>query len=285
LKADKYICSGARPSITAEPLVLPARKVADLAVRHLHPEIRICEEDRPGQPLLTIHRYWPVAGRRGIILHSFLYAPFLMDFSAIDHHNTECLDHDTFENTYVARNFYRLGDMHVVQDSDEFGIVSLTPTGVSQVPAPGLTRRHWFWDSKMARQWGIRASMILCADIHNDAMKLELFRRPVFWHADEVDDVWRRKSVEVSAMIEAALGDFFRAAENGEAQRIISRDPQHWPVDLYTHHLRSPRKSFGMILFGYAIIIVKALAGNRHELRLIYRAMGRRMTRLLGRPS
>jgi hypothetical protein len=285
LEATGVITLGSRPSMTGQPLHLSPRKVAELSLRHMHPEIRICEEGKPGQPLLTIHRYWPVPGRCGIILHSFLYAPFLMDFSAIERHDTECLSYDKFEDVYVARNFFGRSDIHVVQDSDEFGFVSLTPMGINQVAASNGTHAHWFWDSRIGREWGIRASMILGADIHSDAMKLALFRRPVFWHAEDLDDVWEQKNAEVTAMIESALGDFFRAATKGRRQRIISRNPRHWPVDVYAHYLRSPKKSAGMILFGYALIIARALAGNRHEMTRIYQSIGRRMTRLLGRTS
>jgi hypothetical protein len=277
---DRNLIKGPAASLSAEAIVLPPRTVADLAVRHLHPEITICEEGPSGQPFLTIHRYWRVPHRRGIILHSFLFAPFLMDYSSLDRHNTECLDHDKFEDVYVASNFGRPSDVHIVCDSDEFSVISITPLSVNQVVETPRRGRHWFWDSKTVRQWGIRIAFLLNANARKYPLKLALFRCPIIWHADDLDEVWQRQERKSSAMIEAALGDKFKAAARGAVLDQFSCNPLRLLADLYMYYLGAPKTGFGMRIVGYVVIIVRALTGHPGDLRRIWRSIERRLRSL-----
>ena len=79
--------------------------MVDLAIRHLHPEVVIYDWDYIGAPTLSAHRFWRVPGRHGLILRTFYGVPVLMDYRSIEVHDTECLEHDIFENVYVRANF------------------------------------------------------------------------------------------------------------------------------------------------------------------------------------
>ena len=67
-----------RSSVTTQELTIPPRVVADLAVRHLHPE-----EGAAGQPTTPPFRYWRVPHGRAIILHAFFGLTVLMDFKVV----------------------------------------------------------------------------------------------------------------------------------------------------------------------------------------------------------
>ena len=115
-----YLSAHSHSSETGAPISIPQRVLAGLMVRHLHPEMAIFEEGAAGQPPLASFRYWRLPNQAGIILHTFHGAPMLMDYGTVDRHDVSCLEHHSFEDVYVARNFGGLGEFQVVQDSDEF---------------------------------------------------------------------------------------------------------------------------------------------------------------------
>ena len=119
-----YLPSEAPPSKTGTPITVPPRALADIMVRHLHPDVGALQEGAAGQPLLPPFRYWRLHDGAGIILHTFHGSPLLMDYGALEHHDVDCLDGKSFEDVYVARNFGDKGGLYVIEDSDEFCIVS-----------------------------------------------------------------------------------------------------------------------------------------------------------------
>src|SRR5262249_61714840 len=58
-------------------------------------------------------------------------APILMDYGIVDAHDVTCFSAGGFEEGYLQDNFYK-GRIHFVQDSDELGMLSLTPRSVAR---------------------------------------------------------------------------------------------------------------------------------------------------------
>src|SRR5262249_23069661 len=58
LRRYGYLCGGVRLSLTGQSLTIPQRVLADLAIRHLHPEMAPFDQGRPVQPLDVPFRYW-----------------------------------------------------------------------------------------------------------------------------------------------------------------------------------------------------------------------------------
>src|SRR5205807_10287925 len=86
-------------------------------------------------------RIWRVAQDRGILLHTFFIIPILMDYSVLHPDHTACLDHEMIENVYVSTNFRNCGAVHIVRDSDEFMVLTITPKATDHaVRTPGRQR-------------------------------------------------------------------------------------------------------------------------------------------------
>ena len=205
---DGYLRSGERPSLSGRAIAIPPRRVGELLVRHLHPEVLAFEEGNPGRPFLPPFRFWRVPGGRGIILHTFFGLPVLMDYAAVESHDSACLDHGAFENVYLGRNFSHCDRVHIVEDSDEFGILSVTPSP-SQAGRPAPTpRRRLDWMIKLAQTCSLRESMAFYARRNRDVVKRNLFRVAVRWHTADLDAVWQLEERQVSIAIERALGDY-----------------------------------------------------------------------------
>jgi hypothetical protein len=264
LRAMRLMPRRAQLSMTAEALNVPPRVVADLSIRHLHPEVRIFEEGHPCQPLHPPYRFWRVPSRNGIILHVFFATPVLMDFTAVPADHAACLDKADWESVYIGRNFSRCGGLHVVQDSDECGILSVTPTGIDRsVPYP--TRRFGArWMPNTALLANLRHSLATYTRRQHDAVRRDLFRVSVRWHADEIDNVWRQEEARISALIEQAAGDYYA---DGRFPPRISFDTRYLPLDL----MLGPQ--YLIKILGYVRALLRVFAGDRREAARIWRRM------------
>ena len=183
------------------PICVPPRVLADLMVRHLHPEMNIFQEGARGQPPLAPFRYWRLSRNKGIILHTFHGAPMLMDFGAVDHHDVACLEQNSFEDVYVALNFDNK-DFHVVGDSDEFCILSLTPVAIGQMTADGPRGSAIFEDGVVRR-----FLMAISISYHAAQMPLKrlLFGHSIRWHAGDLDDTALGEERKISSLIERVI--------------------------------------------------------------------------------
>jgi hypothetical protein len=250
-----------------QPLALSPRVTAALAVRHLHPDIRMYDVNRYQQPFFAPFRYWNVRGHEGIVLHSFFAIPVLMNFAAIEKHDTECLKSDAFENVYLGRNFFDCGGVHVVQDSDEFGILSLTPTAVRQGSLTEAKQRHAGWLSEFLTRCGIRGSLAFFARRNRDGLKRNLFRNSVRWHAADIDEKWGNEEDRITRYLDNLMHDYYESdLQSRTFPGRISLNPRYLPYDLIVFCYMTPAVQ---IPIHYAIVIVKALTGNPEQQALI----------------
>jgi hypothetical protein len=205
-------------AISAQPISLAPRELARLQVCYLHSEVEMAEEGSGREPFSSPFRYWKMPRRDGIILYAFLLHPMLMDFTAVSNHDTKCMEHDFFENVYLGRNFYS-HDVYVVQDSDEFGILSLTPDAINRIP-PLLTKPppKSGTIATFLQRVRIRASMHFHARLLNDPLKRDIFLLPISWHTEDLNEEWTQQVRRTNAILNRAIGDYYAA------RNVSSRD-------------------------------------------------------------
>jgi hypothetical protein len=197
------------PNSNSLELTVPPRIAAELNVRHLHPEMFAFEEGSPGQIAIAPFRYWRMPGNRGILLHTFFGLPVCMDFSVVPADHTRCLDRDNFENVYISENFKDRTRIRMIQDSDEFSVVSLTPKAVNySPPAPVKGSHRSNLRKSHVRLCGIRRSVEAYALGRLDAVRLGLFRLPIRWHTAEIDTLWRNEERRIEREIWWAADDY-----------------------------------------------------------------------------
>jgi hypothetical protein len=196
-----YLQREAAPSKTGTPITVPPRALADIMVRHLHPDVGALQEGAAGQPLLPPFRYWRLHDGAGIILHTFHGSPLLMDYGAVEHHDIECLVGNSFEDVYVARNFDDKDGLYVVEDSDEFCIVSLTPYAVGEMPRVGSDITAY--DDGFWRSCAIAVSLSFY--IARMPLKRAVFQRSIRWHGAELDRQARHEEAKISALVDRSI--------------------------------------------------------------------------------
>jgi hypothetical protein len=221
-----YLQDGERLSLSGQALTIPPRVMADLFVRHLHPEVSIFEEEGTVLPPNSPFYYWRVPGGRGIILHTFYGAPVLMDFAMVNANHTECLDRDAFENIYNSENFGQSERIRIIQDSDEFSILSLTPTKDIFLQ-PTVKQPRWL--QTYSHLCNIRESMWHHAGRNKDVLMRDLFRLPIRWNITDLDEVWMKEEQRVDRLINSAVGDYYSISKVPNTHRF----PSKLKADLY----------------------------------------------------
>jgi len=262
-----YLSGDIPCSISGGSISIPPRILVDLQVRHLHSEVTKFEEGVAGQQRISPFRFWKMP-QGGLLLHTFLLHPVLMDFAAIDGHDTNCLDFEVFENVYLGRNFYGCGGLRIVQDSDEFGVLSLTPEAIgarNSLPKAHRPRRGYFAD--LGARWGIRASMKIVAGRVKDPVQRDSFLVPIRWHRKDLDEQWYREERRITALFQSAVGDCYEA---GQHQFLPRFNRRYLLLDLFGHIY------YGLLLCSMVLRVVrKATAGDAAEREHLGRMVGR----------
>ena len=164
------------------PPSLSSRDLVAMALRHIHSETRRYEWDRPYFAELPVCPYWRVPGNdESVVMHSFIWAPVMLDYGAVREHVTGTLDEWTIDGDYVERNFGDHADdvVHVVTDSDEMMLVSFTPEADLHIPMT----RNWV---KRLPGVGTLLKLALLHDLYHgpaiDPLKRRIFDRTVHYH-------------------------------------------------------------------------------------------------------
>jgi hypothetical protein len=108
------------------PITLAPRELIALALPHMHSESRRYEWEAPyfyaESPVMV---WWQIP--EGLLVHTVAWAPMVVDYNAITHHDTGTLDHWTIDGDYIHKNFSDPNDVCAVTESDSITLMSFTP--------------------------------------------------------------------------------------------------------------------------------------------------------------
>ena len=254
----------ARPSLTCKPLIIPPRLLADISVRHLHPEVAVYDFEDSRLPPCPPHLFARVAGDRGIVLHTFHGQQIMMDFAVLETHNTDCLVRGLFEDVYLDENFAGCEKIHIVRDSDEFGILSLTPSAVGSFSNRQAVARSKHRQA-FALSWRLRAAMWHYTKENRFRIRRDIFRKPFRWHTSDIDSVWTTREAELERITNRVTADFYGSADERPGVRSrLSLSLWRLPGDLVYKFYISRY---------YLRIMIDAALGNRATWRRIGRAI------------
>jgi len=173
---------------SGSPLSISGRAMVAAAVDGLHSETLRYEWGAPYFSNLPAACWWRVPDEMGMVVHSLSWAPLLLDYGAVDEHDTTALETWTMDADYVYKNLKDWHRIHVVQDSDEMFVASWAPLAdkaFELIPSKLLQHRTW---------GSLTRSAILHAAYRSpvfDPLKRAIFFLPVRWHARPLNENWR----------------------------------------------------------------------------------------------
>ncbi len=218
---------GTQLSRSGGNIVIPKRVAARLMVQHLHPDLFCWEEGAADQPRFSPvppFRYW--RSERGLILHTFFGTPVLIDFSYVAPDHTACLDDErSFEIAYLPKNFSGCKRIHVVRDSDEFGLLSLTPSG----PFERIVPRPNFYRSLRSIRFSYKAFTRNGEDWVRSLIASSITR----WHWDDFDRKWFKWERAILRLLNKSVGDYWQGTRSPRRE-ILYRIASVAAADLAT---------------------------------------------------
>jgi len=184
-------------------LTISSRDLMRIALRNFRSETLRYEFDAPWFAQYPISVYWPVPGAAGVIIHSFSWAPLVVDYAALGNHDTATFEKWTVDGDYIHRNFPNPDDVYVVTDSDEIALVSFTKESDLHFELEPYLAWQAPW---IASTYKIGLIRTLRESEVMDPLKRRIFPTPVYLHADEISPTWSVKRHQVSRLIGRACG-------------------------------------------------------------------------------
>ena len=307
LKAMGIVSLDSRLGDEGKPLTITGRQFVEAGIKSFHSEAMRYEWDAPYFTRTPCHCWWKVPGENGIVIHSLSWATQLVDYSAIEQHDTHTLDNWTIDGDYIHRNYGCHDRIYIVQDSDEIIQVSWAPLD----DRPQSLKPHWVKGIPVVGEWfkGAELRDYFLSPVY-DPLKRNLFALPIRWHSRELNQHW--PVVEQKAMktlrrylMDTDFGFPLKAWVNGE--NIQDRDAPDWRVSMVqlgTGSLLGLYRNLVRLLHMYGVVVrvvlscidllshwrrllhvtAQALCGDRYALWRIRRRAGKFWDQLCGRP-
>jgi hypothetical protein len=170
------------------PLTVSGRDLVFAGINSMHSETLSYEWEASYYSATPWAAWWRVPGENGIVLHSLSWAPFLLDFAAVESHNSSALETWTIDGDYVFKNLGDNPKIHVVQDSDEIFYCSWSPLSdrASKLQPRYTSGFSWMNSAKKVEEFRV----VLYSSCH-DPLKQKIFFLPVRWHANPINRRWR----------------------------------------------------------------------------------------------
>ena len=181
------------------PLVATGRQLVAAGIRSFHSETLRYEWAASYFSTFPVACWWQVPEEDGVLVHCLSWAPLLVDYNSIEHHDSSMLDNWTIDGDYVYRNFGLDGKVYVVQDSDEAMLVSWAPlSDREQLLSPIQQFRLPIFGHLLK---GRALNKTYLSDSF-DPVKRSIFFLPVYWHSKSINKKWKNIELLARAVLE-----------------------------------------------------------------------------------
>jgi hypothetical protein len=200
------------------PVALPPRQAAAVSLDSFHSETICYEFDAPFFADFPVAAIWWVPGKDAAVIHSFSWAPLLLDYGAISQHDDSTLDEWTIDGDYVHKNFADAKAIHIVEDSDEMMILSWAPLD----DRPRDLRPQMLKGQGLFGRW--YRGQLLYGAFHSplyDPFKRNIFSRAVLWHGGDpcpaIETMTRHAKAEIDRTLASSTASHiaFRLLNSG----------------------------------------------------------------------
>ncbi len=168
------------------------REMTDLAIRYLHREMHPFIE--PVHPKLTHapYRLWPMPDG-GLLLHGFFGLPIFMDYRTVSSDYRE----GNIDTCLRTGNFSKCERVHIVADSDEVSMVSLTPKDY---------KNYLEFEPESAGLYSnLRNVRTAWKFFGEDHVRKQMWRTPVRWHSVPLTQEWMDKEAKIERSLDFAI--------------------------------------------------------------------------------
>lgn len=173
-----------------EPIVLSARELARLTIRHMHSEMRRSNFGATCDDFGCSSYFWVVSPGEDLLFHCGSWIPSLIDYGSISRHDDSTFDSWTLDGDYIAKNLTDTKGVYFVRDTSELFMISFTPESSVHFSLTPILRYRF---PKLRERWKIAGAHTFLFQIARmDWLRREQFRHPVhFRGGDSSESQWR----------------------------------------------------------------------------------------------
>ena len=186
-----------------EPITLSSRELIDIGLRNLHSETLRYQWDSPFFSSNPITCMFEGPQNEGVLVHTFSWAPILVDYSALGSHDTSTFEEWTLDGDYIHRNFENEKKIYIVTDSDELVLSSYT----SEEELHYALKSDPLLKGHRENLTKIRLLRRLFHDSTMDSLKREIFSIPVYWHRKSMEEDWEPVRQRAEKLITEAVSE------------------------------------------------------------------------------
>lgn len=106
------------------PLIISTRQLASIAMQSMHRMASVNEWDRPDFCGYAAAPFWRVPGEEGMVCFGLNWDVFLIDYNAVERHDSSILDDRGFDGDYNLRTIGTMNKIYAIRDTDEIGVIS-----------------------------------------------------------------------------------------------------------------------------------------------------------------
>jgi hypothetical protein len=170
-----------------KPINVSGRQLVSAGIKSFHSETLRYEWDASYFSIFPVACWWHVPEEDGVLVHCLSWAPLLVDYNAIEHHDSSMLDNWTIDGDYVYKNFGLDGNVYVVQDSDEAMLVSWAPLGDREQSLDRIIQFKLPVFGQLLKGMGLNKTFL---SESFDPLKRCIFYLPVYWHSKGLNKKW-----------------------------------------------------------------------------------------------
>lgn len=173
-------------------LSLTGRKLVELGVGHLHPEVQRYNWLHPQFSHHPVMCTWNVPGDRGLLVRAFHLHPILVSTDVMK--DFASLDRSTIDGDFLGSNLSDWDGIHVETDSDNFLIFSLT------------SRQERIWTPVDAKP-DLKKLAELAYSFAVNPLHRYYFTKGIKLHTGDLDERWARVEHETGKLVYPVLAE------------------------------------------------------------------------------
>lgn len=189
-------------------LTVPMKKAVTVGLSNLHSESKASDWSAANFGRLHPHHhrryfltscFWRIPDENGLLLITHNWAPFVINYAILGHHDVRALDGRAIDGNYIFDNFpQHTKAIHVVDDSDSLFLLGLTPKGEMVPPQKSM----WWIQLGKFGEW--TKGLILNRTVHDsymDAYRKRLYSTFIYWHTAELNENWQPVKQKVKLLV------------------------------------------------------------------------------------
>ncbi len=184
-----------------KPLAISPEELVRLTIKHMHSEAVRLEFDADLNDQAACSFFWVVTPGQNLLFHCANWAPLLIDYGAVSHHDDSTFDEWTLDGDYVAKNFADIADIYVVRNTTELFISCFTPE--SKVSFSKMRLFPYRFASLRTPMKIVRAREYMDSFDILDDVKKRLFRVPIRVQGGAATEIaWREAELRAATIVE-----------------------------------------------------------------------------------